>query len=267
MEHLKISKSTKLLMFLSAFFVSNALIAETVGTKIFSLEEFLGLSVSEFSLFGEDHLSYNLTVGVLLWPLEFIMTDIVNEYYGFKIVRRISYIAVALIIYAFFMFYIGIQTPAPQWWILSKTEQGVANMQTAFSAIFGQGMWIIVGSICAFLVSQLVDAMVFQKIKKLTKGKFIWIRATGSTVFSQMVDSFIVLYIAFGLGAGWSWQKVLAIGLVNYSYKFLMAWLLTPVIILAEKVIDRYLGKDVAQRMKRASLQEEQEAIAEISEN
>jgi uncharacterized integral membrane protein (TIGR00697 family) len=259
MAHLKIDKKTKLLMFLSAFFVSNALIAETIGTKIFSLEALLGWEVSDFSLFGEEHLSFNLTVGVLLWPLEFVMTDIVNEYFGFKIVRRISYIAVGLICYAFLMFYVGIHVPAPGWWISSKVDQGVPNMQDAFSGIFGQGMWIIIGSICAFLFSQFVDGMVFQRIKKLTKGKHVWLRATGSTVFSQMVDSFIVLYIAFGLGAGWSWQKVLAIGMVNYTYKFIMAWALTPVILLAEKLIDRYLGKTEAERMKCLSLMEEEE--------
>jgi uncharacterized integral membrane protein (TIGR00697 family) len=265
MAHLKIDKKTKLLMFLSAFFVSNALIAETIGTKIFSLEALLGWSVSDFSLFGEDHLSFNLTVGVLLWPLEFVMTDIVNEYFGFRIVRRISYIAVGLICYAFLMFYLGIHVPAPSWWIFGKIDQGVPNMQDAFSSIFGQGMWIIVGSICAFLFSQFVDAFIFQKIKKLTNGKYVWLRATGSTLFSQMVDSFIVLYIAFGIGAGWPWQKVLAIGLVNYTYKFTMAWVLTPVILLAEKLIDRYLGKEEAERMKRLSISEEEEEVEPIA--
>ena len=265
MAHLKIDKKTKLLMFLSAFFVSNALIAETIGTKIFSLEALLGWSVSDFSLFGEDHLSFNLTVGVLLWPLEFVMTDIVNEYFGFKIVRRISYIAVGLICYAFLMFYLGIHVPAPSWWIFGKVDQGVPNMQDAFSSIFGQGMWIIVGSICAFLFSQFVDAFIFQKIKKLTNGKYVWLRATGSTLFSQMVDSFIVLYIAFGIGAGWPWQKVLAIGLVNYTYKFAMAWFLTPVILLAEKLIDGYLGKEEAEQMKRLSISEEEEEIEPIA--
>ena len=265
MAHLKIDKKTKLLMFLSAFFVSNALIAETIGTKIFSLEALLGWSVSDFSLFGEDHLSFNLTVGVLLWPLEFVMTDIVNEYFGFKIVRRISYIAVGLICYAFLMFYLGIHVPAPSWWIFGKVDQGVPNMQDAFSSIFGQGMWIIVGSICAFLFSQFVDAFIFQKIKKLTNGRYVWLRATGSTLFSQMVDSFIVLYIAFGIGAGWPWQKVLAIGLVNYTYKFAMAWVLTPVILLAERLIDGYLGKEEAEQMKRLSISEEEEEIEPIA--
>ncbi|MNL39141.1 hypothetical protein D3C87_1614010 [compost metagenome] len=79
----------------------------------------------------------------------------------------------------------------------------------------------------------------------------VWLRATGSTVVSQLVDSFIVLYIAFKLGNDWSWQRVLAVCLVNYSYKFVMALVLTPVIYWAERIIDRYLGKDLAMAMKQ----------------
>ena len=105
-------KPTKLLIFFTAFFVANALIAECIGGKIFSLEKVLGLMPSQFELFGQKGLSFNLTCGVLLWPLEFIMTDIVNEYYGPKAVRRISYIAVILITYAFIMFYLAIHIPS-----------------------------------------------------------------------------------------------------------------------------------------------------------
>src|SRR6476661_8950137 len=104
-------RSTKLFIFLSAFFVANALIAECIGGKLFSLEGLLGLESKPFSLFGQDGLTYTLTCGVLLWPLEFVMTDIVNEYYGAKAVRRISYTAVMLIAYAFVMFYMAIHVP------------------------------------------------------------------------------------------------------------------------------------------------------------
>ena len=98
-------KPTKLFLFITAFFVANALIAECIGGKIFSLEKVFGMAPSNFSLFGESGLSISLTCGVLLWPLEFLITDIVNEYYGPKAVRQISYIAVALIAYAFLMFF------------------------------------------------------------------------------------------------------------------------------------------------------------------
>lgn len=244
-------KPTRLFVLITAFFVANALIAECIGGKLFSLESVFGMQPSDFTLFGESHLSYTLTCGVLLWPLEFVVTDIVNEYYGQKAVKRISFIAVGLIIYAFVMFYVAIHAPASDFWVHSKEGLGVPNMQSGFEAIFGQGMWIIIGSLVAFMVSQLVDVFVFHKIKERTGNKMVWLRATGSTVVSQLVDSFIVLYIAFKLGNDWSWQRVLAVCLVNYSYKFVMALVLTPVIYWAEGIIDRYLGKDLAMAMKQ----------------
>ena len=217
-----------------------------------------------FTLFGETGLAFSLTCGVLLWPLEFVMTDIVNEYYGPKMVRRISYTAVALISYAFLMFYFAISVTPPGWWLSSKVDSGVPNMQDAFSAIFGQGMWIIFGSLAAFLVSQLVDVTVFHKIKKRTGDKYVWLRATGSTMVSQFVDSFIVLFIAFKLGNNWSWQKVLAICLMNYTYKFVMAVLLTPLIYLIENRMDAYLGKSVAEKMKRQAMGKVEEPFTNI---
>jgi len=199
-------KPTKLFVIFSAFFVANALIAECIGGKIFSLEKIFGLHPMHFSLFGQKDLGFNLTCGVLLWPLEFVMTDIVNEYYGPRAVRRISYTAVALIGYAFLMFYLAIKIPPADFWITSGVTSGVPDMPSAFNSVFGQGMWIIPGSLVAFLVSQIVDVTVFHKIKKYTGEKKVWLRATGSTVVSQLVDSFIVLFIAFKLGKDWSWR-------------------------------------------------------------
>ena len=252
-------KPTKLFLGITAFFVANALIAECIGGKIFSLEKLLGIAPFNFTIFGQSGLAFNLTCGVLLWPLEFVITDIVNEYFGPKAVRRISYTAVILISYAFIMFYAAMETPPADFWIGSRQQEGIPDMQLAFGGIFGQGMWIIVGSLTAFLVSQIVDVMVFHKIKKMTGQKWVWLRATGSTFVSQLVDSFVVLFIAFKIGSGWSWQLVLAICLVNYMYKFTMAIVLTPVIYLLEKRIDRYVGVETAHKMKLAAMGKDHE--------
>jgi len=252
-------KPTKLFVVFAAFFVANALIAECIGTKIFSLEKLFGGTPFSFSLFGESGLALSLTCGVLLWPLEFVMTDIVNEYYGPKAVRRISYIAVGLILYAFLMFYVAMGVPAADFWYGTGAADGVPDMSKAFNSIFGQGMWIIAGSITAFLVSQIVDVTVFHRIKKATGEKKVWLRATGSTLISQLVDSFIVLFIAFKIGKDWSFQKVLAIGMVNYAYKFVMAIILTPLIYLVEHRIEKFLGADTARKMKLAAMGKEEE--------
>ena len=227
-------KPTKLFLGITAFFVANALIAECIGGKIFSLEKVFGLAPSNFTLFGVPNLSFNLTCGVLLWPLEFVITDIVNEYFGPKAVRRISYTAVALISYAFLMFYLAMRVAPAQFWVESRTADGIPSMQLAFESIFGQGMWI--------------------------GEKMIWLRATGSTVVSQLVDSFVVLFIAFKIGNGWSWSTVLAVGVVNYIYKFTMAIILTPLIAFIQGRIENYLGHDLAKKMKLQAMGLENEA-------
>ncbi|XZF15325.1 queuosine precursor transporter [Chitinophagaceae bacterium MMS25-I14] len=251
-------KPTRLFIFLSCFFVANALIAECIGGKLFSLERVFGSEPHPFSLLGEPGLTFTLTAGVLLWPLEFVLTDVVNEYYGPKAVRRISYTAIALIAYAFLMFFLAIKVPADQsFWTGSQKAEGIPDMQVAFSSIFGQGMWIIFGSLVAFLVSQLLDVWVFHRIKKITGEKNVWLRATGSTLVSQLIDSFVVLFIAFKLGRGWSYQRVLAVGLVNYAYKASMAIILTPLIYLMEAGIEKYLGHETVSEMKKAAMGDE----------
>jgi uncharacterized integral membrane protein (TIGR00697 family) len=245
-------KPTKLFVAISSFFVANALIAEAIGTKLFSLEGLLGLHPVNFTLFGQSGLAFTLTCGVVLWPLEFVITDIINEYYGRRAVRRISITAVALITYAFLIYFIAIALPPAQVWINSSRKQGVENIQSSFNAIFGQNMRIIVGSIVAFLVSQVVDVTVFHKIKKVTGDKHLWLRATGSTLVSQLVDSYIVLFIAFS--GIFTWQLILAVGIMNYLYKFFMAIVLTPVIYLIEKRMERYVGHETAREMKKAAM-------------
>jgi uncharacterized integral membrane protein (TIGR00697 family) len=149
--------------------------------------------------------------------------------------------------------------PAADFWFGSGVQDGIPDMSKAFNGIFGQGMWIIFASITAFLVSQVIDVAVFHKIKKMTGEKKVWLRATGSTLISQLVDSFIVLFIAFKIGKGWSWQLVLAICLINYTYKFVMAIVLTPVIYLVENRIEKYLGHETAHKMKQAAMGKESE--------
>jgi uncharacterized integral membrane protein (TIGR00697 family) len=245
-------KPTKIFVGFSCFFVANALVAEAIGMKLFSMEGLLGLNPVNFTLFHQSGLAFTLTCGVLLWPFEFVITDIINEYYGPKAVRRISITAVILIAYAFIMYFIAIALPPAKVWLDSSQEQGVSNIQQSFQAIFGQNMRIIIGSIVAFLVSQVVDVFVFQKIKKVTGDKHLWLRATGSTLVSQLIDSYIVLFIAFsGL---FSWQLILAVGIMNYLYKFFVAIILTPLIYYIEKRIEKYVGHETAIKMKRAAM-------------
>lgn len=249
-------KPTRLLIFLGFFFITNALIAEFIGVKIFSLEATLGQAPLQFSLLGEQGLAFNLTAGVLLWPFVFVMTDLINEYFGKRAVQFLSYVTVAMVCYAFLMFYLGILLPPAGFWSGTQVAAGVPDMNLAFAAIFGQGLWIIVGSMIAFLVGQLLDVSVFQWLRRRTGEKSLWLRATGSTLISQFVDSFVVLFVAFYIGSNWSFALVLAIGLVNYTYKFTVAVLMTPVLYGVHGLIDRYLGEEESLALREAAINE-----------
>lgn len=242
-------KENRLFLILGGFFISNALIAEFIGIKIFSLERTLGIDPSYYSFFGEK-ISFNLTAGVLLWPIVFVLTDIINEYFGIKGVRFLSFLTVALISYAFIGVYFAIHLTPASWWVKSATSAGITNFQNAFEKIFGQGLWIIGGSLIAFLIGQIVDVRVFQKLKSITGENKIWLRATGSTLISQLIDSFVVLFIAFKIGADWTWSLFLAVGTCNYIFKFIVAIIMTPFIYLAHMAIDKFLGPKLSKEMK-----------------
>jgi len=252
------ARPSRLFVVLAAFFVTNALLAEFVGTKIFSLEGTLGLAQAAIPTFVDEPLSFNLTAGVVLWPFVFVLTDIVNEYFGTRGVRRLSFIAVGVIVYAFAMVFLSIElAPADFWATRTFADGRTLDMQFAYEAIFGQGLWIIAGSIVAFLVAQLVDVAVFHALKRRTGEGRIWLRATGSTLVSQLIDSIVVLWIAFGLNPDtrWSVSLIASVAFVNYLYKFAMALLMTPVIYGAHAAIERYLGPETAGEMRRSAMQ------------
>jgi len=254
MENTLDQKRNRLFVILAGIFITNALLAEMIGVKIFSAEGTLGLNPANLDIMGFT-MAFNLTAGAVIWPVVFITTDLINEYFGKPGVKRISYFTAALISYAFIVIFITIRLAPADFWINSNDAAGnPVNMDVAFNKIFGQGQRIIIGSLTAFLIGQLVDVFVFQFLRKYTGSRMLWLRATGSTLVSQLVDSFIVLYIAF---AGvFTNQQIIAIGITNYIYKFLVAIALTPIIYLGHSWIDKYLGKANAEKISEEAAHE-----------
>lgn len=248
-----LSKKTYLYLLLSCFFITNALIAEFGGVKIFSLEKLLGINPLNLNIFGMIT-DLNMSVGVLIWPVVFVFSDIINEYFGRTGVRRISFITAGLVGYSFIIVLLWTGMPPADFWIKLNgiDSHGVAfDINYAYSTIFRAGLGIIVGSLTAFLVSQLVDAYVFHYFKKITGHKYLWLRSTGSTVVSQLIDSFVILFIAFYFLGNWSLEQVFRVGLIQYLYKVSLAIVLTPLIYLAHVIIDSYLGKESSDKIIR----------------
>lgn len=248
--HLLQDRATRLFIALAAFFCVNAVLAEFIGVKIFALEDTLGIAPLEWNLFGQTG-SLTFTAGTLLWPIVFVFTDVINEFFGTRGVRMISWIAVALILYAFLFAFAAIHLSPAGWWVEAAQSQGVPDYQKAYAAVFGQGLWTIAGSVLAFLLGQLIDVSVFHRIRRITGERHVWFRATGSTAVSQLVDSFVVLYIAFVLGPQhWSMSLFFAVSTVNYLYKMLAAIALIPLLYLMRRAIDAYLGTERAEQLR-----------------
>ena len=218
----------------------------------------MGVPRANMNIFGSNF-SFHLTAGVLLWPVVFVMTDIINEYYGPKGVRFLSFFAIGLIAFSFIIYNAAIYLKPSEYFSIGN---GIDKPDNAFRGIFGQGLWIIIGSITAFLIGQILDVFIFHRIKKVTGEKNIWLRSTGSTLVSQIIDSFVVIFIAFyvgkriqtGQGDAWTLNQVLVTGTGNYIYKFIIAILMTPVIYLVHFFIERYLGKADASALKKAAM-------------
>ena len=194
----KLNKKTTLFIVLGSIFLTNAVLAELIGVKIFSLESLMGVEPAQINILDSFY-DFNLTTGVILWPVVFITTDIINEYYGKDGVKKISYLTATMIVYMFVIITIATILPPANFWLElnNKSADGsYFNIDFAFTKIYSQGMGIIVASLFAFLVGQILDVTVFQYIRKRTSKDKIWLRATGSTLVSQLVDSFLVLFIA-----------------------------------------------------------------------
>jgi len=186
-----------------------------------------------------------MTVGVIAFPITFIVTDVMNEYFGKRGIQFVTLVGMAMIIFEFVILQIAMAVPVDP---ISPVSQ------EAFTAVFGASSRIIFGSLIAYLVGQFVDITLFHWFRNLTKGKHLWLRATGSTFGSQFLDTFIVLIIAF---AGvLSFQAIVAITMFNYAYKFIIAILITPVIYAAHWGMDRYLGHEVAEKLIHDSAEE-----------
>jgi queuosine precursor transporter len=217
-------KKKNLLIVLAGFFITNAVVAELISSKIFS--------TPAFDLLGFHIPSFTTIVGIIPWPIVFLSTDIINEFYGPKTVRKLSYLTMALIFYAFVIVYLAIQVKAVSF--------SPANDET-FALVFGQSQKVIFASIIAFLISQLLDVTIFAFLKKLSNERFIWLRATGSTLVSQLIDSFVVLYLGFYIGSDMTMAKFWEIGFTNYSFKIIIAFALIPLVYAAHGIIQRYL--------------------------
>jgi uncharacterized integral membrane protein (TIGR00697 family) len=224
------SKREMIFIIMAGIFITNAVVAELIGGKLIQIGPFI------------------MSIGIIPWPVVFLTTDLINEYYGKDGVRRLSIITASLIGYAFIVLFVAIKIPA---------AVGISTVNDAqFYAVFGQSLWIIVASIIAFLISQFVDVFIFWLLRDKTGSKMIWLRSTGSTAISQLIDTFVVLGIAFWLPGKMTTTVFLNAALTGYTFKLLIAVVLTPLIYIGHNLIEKYLGDDESHRLIKHSAED-----------
>lgn len=219
MKAQSLSRRDKVFLLLGGIFVTHAIVAELIGGKLFAFGPFV------------------MSMGILPWPIVFLTTDLINEHYGKSGVRFLTFSTVALIAFTFILLFGAIQIPAVDF---SPVDD------ESFYIVFGQSIWIIVGSITAFLISQLLDVSLFWFFKNKTGKRKLWLRATGSTAVSQLVDTFVVAGIAFWLPGKLTTANYVTLSFTNYSYKLVIAVALTPLIYLGHHLANRYLAGEKA---------------------
>jgi uncharacterized integral membrane protein (TIGR00697 family) len=219
---------------LAGFFVTNAILGELMGGKLFTLGTF------------------TLSIGVIPWPVVFIATDLINEYFGREGVKRLTLMTIGLIVYAFVVLFLAMQVPAASFSPVSDAN---------FSAVFGQSLWIIVGSVIAFGISQLIDVGVFWLVRHRTGRRFLWLRATGSTIVSQLIDSIVIIGVAFWLPGKVKTSEFLTVAASNYSFKLLVALGITPLLYAGHKAIDGFLGTEEAHQLIEQSAKASEQTV------
>ena len=207
---------------LAGFFIANALLGEMIGGKLIQIGPFA------------------MSIGIIPWPVVFLTTDLMNEYFGRRGVRRITFLTAGLIVYTFLILFAGMHVDAAPFSPVTEDQ---------FRAVFGPSLWIIAGSLTAFLLSQLIDVAVFWLIRRKTGHRLIWLRATGSTVVSQLIDTFVVSGIAFLIPGKISLNEYFNLAFTGYIFKFLVALAITPLIYLGHAAVKQYLGHEASEHL------------------
>jgi queuosine precursor transporter len=222
---------TRLYLWLGGVFITCLLLANILGVKLFAYQ---------FTLLGWD-IPVEHTVGMLPFPITFLLTDLLNEYYGKKAARRVTWIAFAMAGLAFVLISVARAMPI-------KTGIPGTATSDAFENIFGSASFMYIASMLAFLLGSMLDIFVFGVFKRLTAGKLVWLRATGSTVISQLFDSFVITFLFFIALAPLAGNEpapaefVVKTALTGYILKFCIAIALTPAIYLGRWIIRTQFG-------------------------
>lgn len=222
-------RSERIYLVLAVFFVGSLLIANIIAFKLFSVQ-----LPGELTVFGRD--AVILAAGIIPYPVTFLMTDLISELYGKKRADAVVWSGFWVSLYILVILRIGAWVPA----VGTDIRTG-GEIQALYVGVFGQSSRAIIASMIAYLVAQLLDVRVFHFWKRLTEGRYLWLRNNGSTMFSQLMDSVLVVTILFwGQLDG---QMIIQIIIASYVFKVIIAALDTPLFYLGVRLLKPHVGE------------------------
>ena len=214
---MKLDARQKLFAVLVALFVTSLIVGDLTGGKLYDLGVELG------------GLPLGISVGMIPFPIVFLLTDLINEFYGKKAARFVTMVGFAMALFTILVLQLAVMVPWP-----------ASSFQASFDTIFASSQKILFASTIAYLTAQFIDIAIFHYVKRKLGDRLLWLRATGSTVVSQLVDTFVIGFIV------WSSQKtvpeVLGIVFTSYLAKLAIAIAATPLIYAGHALVERGLG-------------------------
>ncbi|XXF78732.1 queuosine precursor transporter [Myxococcaceae bacterium GXIMD 01537] len=220
---MRLDKRLMLFVVLAGLFVTSLTVGDIISVKLFEVH--LG------------PLKPVMSVGMLPFPVTFLLTDILNEFYGKRAARFITWVGFAMALFAFLVIAVAVQVP---WAGLTRDPNFPGTVESAFNNVFAGSQRILAASMAAYLIGQFCDIAIFNALKRMSRNKLLWLRATGSTVVSQLIDTVIVQFLA--------WSGVLTTAAIieiiytSYAVKLLVAVGLTPLVYAGHALVQRYLG-------------------------
>jgi len=220
---MNLDRRMQLFVVLAAVFVTSLVVGDLIGVKLFEVH--VGSVVAVMS------------IGMLPFPVTFLLTDILNEFYGKKAARYVTWVGFFMAIFAYAVIAIAVQVP---WAPLTRAPDFKGTVESAFNNVFAGSQRILAASMMAYLVGQFADITIFNLLKRTTNNRLLWLRATGSTLVSQLIDTTVVQFVA--------WTGVLPTATIfsiiytSYIVKLLIAVGLTPFIYLGHGIVERKLG-------------------------
>lgn len=214
---------TKLFLALAGVFVTCLLVGDIIGGKLIQTT-FVGLK-------------FTITVGMIPFPVTFLLTDLLNEFYGRRAARAVTWLGLGMALLSYTFIFLAAAIPiAP----MTRASDWTGVTEEAFDRVFISSQRMILASLTAYVISQLVDIWVFYVLKRMTDSRLLWLRATGSTVVSQLIDTVTINFVAWGglLGA----SQISNIVVSAYVLKLVIAIGLTPLIYVGHALIERTLA-------------------------